>query len=152
LTVLRRDHTRNSVATDLAASGLTIEDVMAVSGWKTAAVARRYNLGTSTRSAPASSPSASSSGKGGAAPAPARGCSMNDQEKQAAQMQRLLDDGVKPHAERIAEVCLGNGGLAVVVFEADETWQAALRQHGWRGEPDSPCRRKCEEPSHEVSA
>jgi len=38
-------HTRNSAATDLAAAGLTIEDVMAVGGWKTAAVARRYNLG-----------------------------------------------------------------------------------------------------------
>ena len=38
-------HCRNSAATDLAAAGLTIEDVMAVGGWKTAAVARRYNLG-----------------------------------------------------------------------------------------------------------
>jgi integrase len=38
-------HTRNSAATDLAAAGLTIEDVMTVGGWKTAAVARRYNLG-----------------------------------------------------------------------------------------------------------
>jgi hypothetical protein len=38
-------HTRNSAATDLAAAGLTIEDVMAVGGWKTASVARRYNLG-----------------------------------------------------------------------------------------------------------
>jgi hypothetical protein len=38
-------HCRNSAATDLAATGLTIEDVMAVGGWKTAAVARRYNLG-----------------------------------------------------------------------------------------------------------
>src|SRR2546422_33548 len=36
---------RNSAATDPAAAGLTIEDVMAVGGWKTAAVARRYNLG-----------------------------------------------------------------------------------------------------------
>ncbi len=38
-------HCRNSAATDLAAAGLTIEDVMAVGGWKTADVARRYNLG-----------------------------------------------------------------------------------------------------------
>jgi len=38
-------HTRNTAATDLAAGGCTIEDVMAVGGWKTAEVARRYNLG-----------------------------------------------------------------------------------------------------------
>jgi len=37
--------TRNTAATDLAAAGCTIEDVMAVGGWKTAEVARRYNLG-----------------------------------------------------------------------------------------------------------
>lgn len=33
-------HCRNSAATDLAAAGLTIEDAMAVGGWKTAALAR----------------------------------------------------------------------------------------------------------------
>src|SRR5439155_22136425 len=34
-----------TAATDLAVAGCTIEDVMAVGGWQTAAVARRYNLG-----------------------------------------------------------------------------------------------------------
>jgi len=38
-------HTRNTAATDVAAGGGTIEDVMAMGGWKTAEVARRYNLG-----------------------------------------------------------------------------------------------------------
>ncbi len=38
-------HTRNTAATDLAAAGCTIEDVMKIGGWKTAAVARRYDLG-----------------------------------------------------------------------------------------------------------
>src|SRR5439155_8774109 len=37
--------TRNTAATDLAAAGCTIEDVMKVGGWKTADVARRYDLG-----------------------------------------------------------------------------------------------------------
>src|SRR5262249_61689972 len=37
--------TRNPAATDLAAAGCTIEDVMKVGGWKTADVARRYDLG-----------------------------------------------------------------------------------------------------------
>ena len=37
--------TRNTAATDLAAAGCTIEDVMKVGGWKTAEVARRYDLG-----------------------------------------------------------------------------------------------------------
>jgi hypothetical protein len=36
---------RNTAATDLAAAGCTIEDVMKVGGWKTADVARRYDLG-----------------------------------------------------------------------------------------------------------
>jgi integrase len=38
-------NTRHSAATDLAANGATIEDVMAVGGWRTAEVARRYSLG-----------------------------------------------------------------------------------------------------------
>src|SRR5438876_3063977 len=37
--------TRNTAATDLAAAGCTIEDVMKVGGWQTADVARRYDLG-----------------------------------------------------------------------------------------------------------
>ena len=37
---------RGTAATDLAAAGCTIEDVMKVGGWKTADVARRYDLGT----------------------------------------------------------------------------------------------------------
>jgi hypothetical protein len=37
--------TRNTAATDLVAAGRTIEDVMKVGGWKTAEVARRYDLG-----------------------------------------------------------------------------------------------------------
>ena len=37
--------TRNTAATDLATAGCTIEDVMKVGGWKTADVARRYDLG-----------------------------------------------------------------------------------------------------------
>jgi integrase len=38
--------TRNTAATDLVASGCcTIEDVMKIGGWKTADVARRYDLG-----------------------------------------------------------------------------------------------------------
>src|SRR2546428_12567878 len=37
--------TRNTAATDLVAAGCTIEDVMKVGGWKTADVARRYDLG-----------------------------------------------------------------------------------------------------------
>src|SRR5439155_449297 len=37
--------TRNTAATDLAAAGCTIEDVMKVGGWKTADVALRYDLG-----------------------------------------------------------------------------------------------------------
>jgi integrase len=51
LTVGRKDGgltwhcTRNTAATDLVAAGCTIEDVMKVGGWKTADVARRYDLG-----------------------------------------------------------------------------------------------------------
>jgi integrase len=37
--------TRNTAATDLAAAGCTIEDIMRVGGWRTADVARRYDLG-----------------------------------------------------------------------------------------------------------
>jgi len=37
--------TRNTAATDLVAAGCTIDDVMKVGGWKTADVARRYDLG-----------------------------------------------------------------------------------------------------------
>src|SRR5947208_13834566 len=37
--------TRNTAATDLAANGCAIEDVMTVGGWRTAEVARRYDLG-----------------------------------------------------------------------------------------------------------
>jgi hypothetical protein len=61
-----------------------------------------------------------------------------ERERQRRHMQRILDEGIKPHATRIAEVCFGNGGLAVVVFELDEKSQSGLRQHGWRGEPVFP--------------
>ena len=37
--------TRSTAATDLAAAGCTIEDVMKIGGWRTAEVARRYDLG-----------------------------------------------------------------------------------------------------------
>jgi hypothetical protein len=54
--------------------------------------------------------------------------------KSDATMNRLLEEGIKPHAEEVARICL-EGGIACVVFEPGPEWQHALRSHGWNGEP-----------------
>lgn len=51
-------------------------------------------------------------------------------------MHRLLEKGIKPHAEAIARIA-ATGGIAVVVWEVDESnLRKLLRAEGWR--PSSP--------------
>ena len=50
----------------------------------------------------------------------------------AEEMNRLLDDGIKPHVEAIAPIAM-KGGIAVVVFEPSAELQSALRNIGWDG-------------------
>ncbi len=67
---------------------------------------------------------------------------MNDDDRIPPALRRLLEVGIKPHAEKIAEIA-ARGDIAVVVFEVDdmfgdrrliETSKAGLRALGWRGE------------------
>ncbi|MEJ7735146.1 MAG: hypothetical protein WKG00_38910 [Polyangiaceae bacterium] len=48
------------------------------------------------------------------------------------EMNRLLDDGIKPHIEAIAPIAM-NGRIAVVVFQPGAELQGALRNIGWDG-------------------
>jgi hypothetical protein len=50
----------------------------------------------------------------------------------AEEMNRLLEDGIKPHIEAIAPIAM-NGGIAVVVFEPGAELRDALRNIGWDG-------------------
>jgi hypothetical protein len=50
----------------------------------------------------------------------------------AEEMNRLLEEGIKPHVAAIAPIAM-NGGIAVVVFEPGVELQSALRNIGWDG-------------------
>lgn len=49
-------------------------------------------------------------------------------------MDRILEQGIKPHVEAIARIGL-DGDLAVVVFEPSDEAKPALAAFGWDGKP-----------------
>ena len=54
--------------------------------------------------------------------------------KPGAMLDRLLEDGIKPHAKELVEIAL-RGEVAVVAFEADDMARPALEALGWRERP-----------------
>jgi hypothetical protein len=59
---------------------------------------------------------------------------VKDMASSEAFMGRLIDEGIRPHAEQIASIIVDGRGIAVVVYELRVNWHEAARMMGWDGE------------------
>jgi len=58
---------------------------------------------------------------------------VRDRESSAEYMNRLLDDGIKPHVFQLSRI-ISDGDVAVVLFEPCEEAKEAATELGWDGQ------------------